>query len=242
MVVWERSDYIKEAEKQLVDKSVYQKVNFKGNLLCELVDKNNSSFKELKRVGCISDKSLKSFSYEFKKATNLGKFYLLPKICKCLENVRRRPVISNCGPPTEKVSKFLDFHLKSIMQNGASYVKDSNVFKSKIKNIDIPNDALLETANVIGLHPTITHEAGLSALREALDKKTPKEIPTENLIKMTEFGLKNNFSEFDTNVYQQISGIAIGTKFAPPYAWIFMNQLETKFLENLKSFSMVSLH
>ena len=29
VVFWERNDYIKEAEKQLADKSVYQKVNFK---------------------------------------------------------------------------------------------------------------------------------------------------------------------------------------------------------------------
>ena len=118
------------------------------------------------------------------------------------------------------------------MQKGASYIKDSNDFKSKIKNIDTPNDALLVTADVVGLYPGIPHEAGLSALREALDKKTRKEIPTENLIKMAKFVLKNNFFEFDTNAYQQISGTAIGTKFAPPYACIFIDQLETKFSES----------
>ena len=48
------------------------------------------------------------------------------------------------------------------MQNGALYSKDSNDFKSKIKNISIPNDALLVTANVVGLYPSIPHEAGLS--------------------------------------------------------------------------------
>ena len=37
------------------------------------------------------------------------------------------------------------------MQNGASYIKDSNDFKGKIKNIDIPNDALLVTADFVGL-------------------------------------------------------------------------------------------
>ena len=111
--------YIKEAEKQLGAKSVYQKVNFKGKILCELVDKSNSSFKELNRMGCISDKTLKYFTYEFKKTTNLGKFYLLPKIHQLLENVPGRPKISNCGAPTEKASEFLDFHLKSIMQNRA---------------------------------------------------------------------------------------------------------------------------
>ena len=235
VVVWERNDYIKEAEKQLGDKSVYQKVNFKEKLLCELVDKSNSSFKELKRMGCISDKILKCFTYEF----NLGKFYLLAKIQKSSENVPGRPIISNCGAPTEKASEFLDFHQKSIMQNGTSYIKDSNDFKSKIKNIDIPNDALLVTADVVGLYPGIPHEAGLSALKEALNKRTCKEIPTENLIKMAEFVLKNNFFEFDTNVYQQISGTAIETKFAPPYACIFMDQLEIKFLENQNLKSLV---
>ena len=65
------------------------------------------------------------------------------------------------------------------MQNGA--------FKSKIKNIDIPNDALLVTADVVGLYHSIPHEAGLNALRVALDKRTCEEIPIENLIKMAEF-------------------------------------------------------
>ena len=86
------------------------------------------------------------------------------------------------------------------MQNGTSYIKNSNDFKSKIKNIDIPNDDLLVTADVVGLYPSIPHEAGLSAIREALDKRTRKKIPTENLIKMAEFVLKNNFFEIETNV------------------------------------------
>ena len=175
---------------------------------------------------------MKNFTYEFKKAANLRKFYLFPKIHKRLENVPGKPIISNCGAPTEKVSEFLDFHFKSIMQNGGSYIKDLNDFKSKIKKIDIPNDALLVTADAVEFYHSILHEASLSALREALDKRTRTEIPTENLIKMVEFVLKNNSFEFDTNVYQQISVTAIGTNFAPSYACLFMDQLGTKFLKN----------
>ena len=126
VVVFERNDYIKEVEKQLGDQRGYQKVNSKEKLLCELVDKSNSSFKELKRMGRISDKTLKCFTYEFKKANNLGKSYLLPKIHKRLENVPGKSIISNCGAPTEKNAEFLDFYLKSIMQNGASYINKSN--------------------------------------------------------------------------------------------------------------------
>ena len=51
---------------------------------------------------------------------------------------------------------------------------------------------------------------------------------------MAEFVLKNNYFQFSDKVYQQISGTAIGTKFAPPYACIFMDQVESKFLQTQK--------
>ena len=55
-------------------------------------------------------------------------------------------MISNCGSPTEKVSEFLDSELKSVMQEGWSYIKDSGDFIKKLKNIDhIPQDAIMVT-------------------------------------------------------------------------------------------------
>ena len=47
---------------------------------------------------------------------------------------------------------------------------------------------------------------------------------------MAEFVLKNNYFEFNSEIKHQISGTAIGTKFAPPYACIFMDRVETEFL------------
>ena len=166
----------------------------------------------------LTEKELKYFSYEFKKTCNLGKLYLLPKIYKSFENVPGRPVISNCGTPTEKVSEFLDHHLKPVMQGGKSYIKDSGHFLEKIKTLRcIPDNALLVTADVVGLYPSTPHQAGLIALKEALDKRLLKKIPTDDLIMMAEFVLSNNFFEFNSDTFQQISGTAIGTKFAPPY-------------------------
>ena len=112
VVVWDRNDYIAEAEEQLRDKNVYQDVNFSDRILRDLVDKSNKMFRSLKSQGKITEKELKYFTYEYQKSTNLGKMYLLPKIHKRLSNVPGRPVIWNCGTPTEKVSEFLDFQLK----------------------------------------------------------------------------------------------------------------------------------
>ena len=48
---------------------------------------------------------------------------------------------------------------------------------------------------------------------------------------MADFVLKNSYFEFNGQIKQQISGSAIGTKFAPPYACLFMDKIETAFLE-----------
>ena len=81
-----------------------------------LVDTRNKFFRGLKMKGFFAEKELKYFTYEYKKACNLGKMYLLPKIRKRLSDVPGRPVVSNCGMTTEKVSEFLDYQLKPVMQ------------------------------------------------------------------------------------------------------------------------------
>ena len=43
--------------------------------------------------------------------------------------------------------------------------------------------------------------------------------------------MKNNLFEFNNKVFQQISGTAIGTKKAPPYACIYMDRVKQDFLE-----------
>ena len=42
--------------------------------------------------------------------------------------------------------------------------------------------------------------------------------------------LKNNIFEFDTKTFREVRGTAIGTKFAPPYAFLFMVYIEEKIL------------
>ena len=133
IAVWDRNDYLREAEKQLKDQNVYRKLDLKDKTLSQLADCSNRFFRNLKMKGHIMEKELKYFSYEFKKSCNLGKLYLLPKIHKSLENIPGRPVISNCSTPSENQW----YH--------------SGHFLEKIKTLGcIPDNAILVTADVIG--------------------------------------------------------------------------------------------
>ena len=105
-------------------------------------------------------------------------------------------------------------------------------FLIKIKQIEnLPENSILVTADVVGLYSSISHELGLKALEEALEKRESKQVSTDDLIKLTKFVLQNNYFKFNGEVKQQTSGTAIGTNLATPYACIFIDQVESEFLK-----------
>ena len=87
--------------------------------------------------------------------------------------------------------------------------------------------------------PVILNEKGLKVLKDALGKLENKTVSTEDLMKEAGFVLENNYFEFNGIVKQQISGTAVGTKFAPTYACIFMDKLETDLINTQEILALV---
>ena len=68
------------------------------------------------------------------------------------------------------------------MQKSWSYIKDSGDFIKKIKHLtDIHESAILVTADVQGIYPSMSHQARLEALKKALDERENKFISTSNI-------------------------------------------------------------
>ena len=85
------------------------------------------------------------------------------------------------------------------MQSTKSYVKDTSVFLSKLKELGkVLDGAVLVTAGVVGIYPNIPHEEGLNALSEKLETFQDKKIVKEDLLKMAKFVMKNNIFEFNS--------------------------------------------
>ena len=68
-----------------------------------------------------------------------------------------------------------------------------------------PENATLATVDIVGLYPSITHDVGLKALKQTLDKRKQKKSATADLLNMAEFVLKSNFFDFSGNIKQPIS-------------------------------------
>ena len=87
----------------------------------------------------------------------------------------------------------------------------------------VPEDSFVVIVHEVGLYPGTPYKEGILALKtNLLKEQSYSKISTNDQVKSAEFVLKNNFSEFDKEVKQKISGTAISTKFALPYTCIYM--------------------
>ena len=89
------------------------------------------------------------------------------------------------------------------------------------------------TIDVVGLYLHIPHEEGLEALKRAVTSDFGQQL-ADGLIKLAQLALGNNYFEFERKIYRQKLGTAIGTKFAPGFANIFMDNWEMNFLSSCR--------
>ena len=121
------------------------------------------------------------------------RFFPLPQIYKRLHNVPSRPVLSNSDYYTENISSLLGHHLQPLAQAVKSYIKDTNEFLKYFRSLPkLPDGIILCTMNVVGLHPNIPHQEGLSALRKRLETRKEKYISIGTIIDSAELVLKIN--------------------------------------------------
>lgn len=167
------------------------------------------------------------------------RFYLLPKIHKEPQKWSKpgeippgRPIVSDCNSETYNTAEYIEHFLNPISMRHPSYLKDTYDFINKIKNIIIPPNALLFTIDIDSLYTNIETEAGLRAVRECMKEHPDPNRPDEYILKLLEINLTKNDFEFDSKFYLQVKGTAMGKKFAPSYANIFMAEWERSALSS----------
>ena len=173
-----------------------------------------------------------TYSYLMPSNPTCSRFYILPKIHKNRQNPPGRPIVSANNHPTEHISEYVSDILNPLVSKLPSYIKDTTDFLRKLSTLNnLPNDSLLVTLDVSSLYTNIPHSDGIQAARKELNKRTTQQPPTETICDLIDIILTNNNFEFDEQFYLQKHGTAMGTRMAPPYANLFMGDLERSALD-----------
>ena len=162
-----------------------------------------------------------------------SQLYMLPKIHKRLEKPPGRPIVSGNGCPTERISQFVDFFLKPIVQDVRSYSKDTTHFLNILEDLgELPANTLLVTLDVSSLYTNIPNDIGIEACQEQLNLyRTGATNPrNDSIIELLTMVLTKNNFDFNNQHYLQVGGTAMGTRLAPSYANIFMDHFERNYV------------
>ena len=228
-VIQNTKDYVAEGNRQLTDRSTYEEMH--SDITDQINHMINQKLDDMKNNGEIASSLTESLKNHEAKVPHI---YFLPKIHKGQNPPPGRPVVSSNGCATEKISAFVDNFIKKQVPKMKSFVKDTNDFINKIETeVKISDRTILGTLDVGSLYTNIPNVEGVDVIKHKLNatRKAHHNPKTESIIDLLEIVLKNNNLEFNGKHFLQVQGTAMGTKLAPSYANLFMEDLEIRMLE-----------
>lgn len=233
VVIMGRDQYIFEVQRQLNDKVYYRKLT--EPIYLKTVPVVHSIIKSLKEKKFINGKQEKYLKGD--REPRERKFYILPKIHKepskwtiPNEIPPGRPIVSDCGSETYQTAEYIDYFLNPLSIIHPSYIKDTYHFIDIIKQLKIPNNSWFFSMDVDSLYTNIDIKSGLEVIKKTFEKHPNPERPDTELLQLLEINLTKNDFVFNEGFYLQIKGTAMGKRFAPAYANIFMANWEEQVL------------
>ena len=233
IVIQDREDYVFEAQRQLQIERHYKGIE--SPTFIQACPQINLILEEMYKAKLISKKESKYLWAHPDSRERI--FYLLPKIHKDPAKwsiphkiPAGRPIVSDVNSNTYRISQFIDFHLGPYCTGHSSYVKNTYDFLDKLSGITATENSILISLDVESLYTNIDNDLGITAVQEAFSRD-PKPIHPY-IIKLLRFILEGNDFTFNGNYYLQISGVAMGQKFAPKFADICMAYIEERALTN----------
>ena len=230
-VILNKTDKIQEAKVQLNNRDHY--IPLEEPMVSQTLQRVNEVITQLHKGNHIDDMTKKWLS-QTPNQPRIPIFYTLTKIHK--PKPVGRPIISGCEGPTEKISSFVDSLLQPISRQHKSYLKDTTDFINFIEETKVSENTILVSMDVTSLYTNIPQEEGITTVCNAYETfhNNNPPIPSRYLRDMLRLILKENSFQFNGENYLQIHGTAIGIKMAVTFANIFMNEVETKMLDESK--------
>ena len=152
--------YIEKAERQLNNKMQHRQLSK------DQTAANNETVNSVRGRFQKENLITKSVAEELKTTSlRIPRFYIQPKIHK--PSNPGRPVISSVNCHT---SKYVDYHLQSIVQQIPSYIQGTSYFLLKINKMEkITDNSYLVSLDVESLYTSIPNSEGIKAVKISLE-------------------------------------------------------------------------
>ena len=151
----------------------------------------------------------------------MPRIYGAPKIHKV--GAPLWPIVNTIGAPTYELAKFVVGTLAPLVGKTSSFIKDSNHYVEFIKKSKLDPEDKIVNFDIIQLFIKIPLDEAVQVVKEVADPQTAK------LFKIC---LRSTFFTFQGEIFEQTSGVTMGSPLSPIVANLFMEKFERKALDS----------
>ena len=161
-------------------------------------------------------------------------FYATMKVHKP-PPLKTRPIVSCSGCLTQAIGVWIDDKLQLAATKQRSYFKSSFDLNEDLAAMAIPPNAFLFTADAVSMYTNIPTDRALMFIGKYLRKEKFPGIPVIALMEALRLVMKNNIFTFGNTTWKQLTGTAMGTPPAPPWATLYFALCENSVLPNYEA-------
>jgi hypothetical protein len=169
---------------------------------------------------------------EYLNSTRVPQFYGTFKVHK--PDKKTRPVISCVNSIPEIFSKWIDHHLKTVVDSNLlpTYMKDSEQLQRSLSKAfpnGLPPNARLFSVDAVSMYSNIDTAHGLDVIAQWLrlyKAELPENYPGDMLNAALKLVMSDNIFQFGDTFWRQLRGTAMGTSTAVHYANLYVGLLE----------------
>ena len=164
----------------------------------------------------------------------MASMMLLIKVHK--KNFSGRAYVSQIDDPSYNICKVLTDIINPIDEKGRSFVRNPFHFKEMLSEVEVKDDDITGSLDVVGMFPNIPVKKILDVVKEelkndgTLGKRTDWEV--EDISNLLEISIETYFKTLDGKVYFQRDGLPIGKSISKPMAGIYMHWFEKTYVFN----------
>ena len=222
-VVIDRQEYDEKMKALLEDEKTYKKE--KKQPFKKIERELNAKLLNLKNQGKLNERTYKKLH-----STDGLPPAIRGSVKHHKPNNPLRPIVTSIGSALYHTSKLLADILSPLQNKNGLAVENSKEFVSEIKDIEIADDEVMVSFDVISLFTAIPVQKACTFIREKLEHDSTLSHRThlniDDIISLLSYVLSNNYFIFDGQTYKQIHGCAMGSPVSPVVANICMEKIE----------------
>lgn len=231
IVIMNTEDYIQQCMKHLSDESTYRlateyPATDMERRLTNVIIAFQTQLENL-------NKRLYTYLKNGIRKPRIPQFYGIPKLHKKYDHLPPvRPIVSQTLSRLTPSAQFIDHVLQPLAQLYPDFIRNSTALSLHLRNLYVPDKAILVTIDVISLYPSIPQTECLKVIYSEMNSHAHLMAFDPNLIiRLLQINMNYNYFNFSNLTFQQISGTAMGAVFSPTIANIYMSTIVRDFIQ-----------